>query len=164
MKKLKNDNVQPNDPNSIGKTKTLYDISREFSELEDLLESVDDDISAEQQTQIDEFLSGLSQDRDKKIDGYCGLIRDLNARGEARKAEAERFAKLAKYDENKVKRLKWVLLNFMQTHNVEKVETVRFKLRRSQNASAPVITCASTSSREPHMPTGLVMPSCPSSA
>lgn len=118
--------------------KTLYDISREFSELEDLLSGIEGDISADQQKQIDEFLAGLEEDRDKKIDAYCGLIRDLEARAEARKREADRFAQLARFDANKVARLKWVLLNFMQTHRVERIETVRFRLRRAANAAPKV--------------------------
>ncbi len=139
MAKQTKSKSEPADAGTTTAAKTLYDISREFSALEELLQGIDGDVTPEQQAQLDEFLKGLEKDRDAKIDGYCGLIRDLEARRAARKAEAERFAKLAKFDENKVKRLKWVLLNFFRLHNVERVETVRFRLRRASNASAPVI-------------------------
>lgn len=66
------------------------------------------------------------------------MIRDHQARAKARKEESGRLAKLAKFDENKVERLNWALLNFMSVHNVEKLETVRFRLRRTVNATAPV--------------------------
>lgn len=126
-------------PAARGAAKTLYDISREYSELEELLSGVEGELSAEQQTGINEFLSGLDKDRDKKIDAYCGLIRDLEARSEARKKEADRFDRLARFDTNKAARLKWALLNFMRTRDLERIETARFRLRRAANAAPKVI-------------------------
>lgn len=121
------------------KTKTLYEISRDYSEFEDLVNSIEGEVSADDESKLAEYLAVMNKDRDQKFDNYVGYIRDLEARTEARKNEAERFAKLARVGENKIKRLKWVLLNFMQTHKLEKVETNRFVLRKAQSASAPVV-------------------------
>lgn len=119
--------------------RSLYEISKDFSELEDLLDSIDSDISEDDQKMIGEFLKGLEEDRDKKVDSIVAVIRNFETRAEARKKESDRLAKLAKYDTNKVKRLKWMILNFLQTHNVKKIETDFNVVTRAENASAPVL-------------------------
>lgn len=119
--------------------KTLFDLSREFSEFEDLIGNLDGDLSPEDTAKLETLLTEMNKDRDNKFDGYLGLIASLNNRCDARKKEAERLSKLAKTDENKIKRLKWCLLNFMTLHNLETVETVKYRLSRSLNASAPVV-------------------------
>jgi hypothetical protein len=128
--------AQPAGPKT---SKTLYEISREYSELEDLLSGIEGEISPEDQKRIEHFLAGLDKDRNAKIDAYCGLIRDLTARQEAREKEAKRFAQLARWDRNKVERLKWLLLTFMQTHGNQTIETTKFRVRRVSNGLAPVV-------------------------
>lgn len=119
--------------------RSLYEISKDFSELEELLDSIDSDISEDDQKMIGEFLKGLEEDRDKKIDAIIAVIRNFETRAEIRKKESDRFAKLAKFDTNKVKRLKWMILNFLQTHNVKKIETDFNVVTRAENGVSPVV-------------------------
>ena len=119
--------------------RSLYEISKDFSELENLLDSIDEDLSADDKNMVDTFLKGLEEDRDKKIDAIIAVIRTFDSRSEVRKKESDRIAKLAKYDANKVKRLKWMILNFLQTHDVKKIETDFNTVTRTENGVAPVI-------------------------
>ncbi len=112
-------------------TRALNEISKDYIELNFLLDSIEDEISPEQQTQLNEFLQGLETDRNKKVDAYCAVIRELEARGAVRKAEADRISKLSGYVANRAKRLKWLLLNFLQTQGMEKIETDFNVIRRS---------------------------------
>ena len=119
-------------------TRSLYEISKDYSELEQLLDSVGGEISPEQQKQLDEFLSGLGTERNRKIDNYCKLIRNLEARQKVRSEEAKRFTTIARYDANKIERLKWLLLEFFRLHEIDRIETDLFRVTRAANAAAPV--------------------------
>lgn len=119
--------------------RSLFEISKDFSELEYLLDSIDEDLSDADKNMVNDFLKGLEEDRDKKIDAIVAVIRNFDSRATVRKTEADRIAKLAKYDVNKSKRLKWMILNFLQTHNVKKIETDFNVVLRSENGVAPVI-------------------------
>lgn len=118
---------------------TLYDISREYSELEDLMNSLDGEISADDEKRIGKFLAGLDKDRDAKIENYCGLIKNIASRGEARDKEGKRLSKLARWDMNKVERLRWLLHQFMQTHKFGTINTLRFRVRLATNSAAPLL-------------------------
>jgi hypothetical protein len=125
-------------PAPVQKTRSLYEISKDYSELEILLDSIDGDISPDQQKQLDEFLSGLGTERNQKIDNYCKLIRNLEGRQKVRAEEAKRFSTIAKYDANKIVRLKYLLLEFFKLHGIDKIETDLFRVVRAQNGVAPV--------------------------
>ena len=76
---------------------------------------------------LDVFLAD-NADLQAKLDGYAGLIRDLEAKSAARKAEADRLAEIAKADATKADTLKARLHTFMQAVGRDKIETAHYRL------------------------------------
>jgi Siphovirus Gp157 len=116
--------------------KTLLDISTDLLELQQTLESLED-APEEQAAEVADWFAALEQttheERDRKLDNYCALIAELEARAAARKVEAKRLSDRAKVDENKAKSLKSRLHEFFETHQLKTVETVRYRLSLVSN-------------------------------
>lgn len=124
------------------KKRSLYDISADYADFDSLIESIDpDEITPEQQEALDAYYKTLSEERDAKLDNYGGLIKDIEARGNARKEEAARIEALADADLAKVKLLKGRLLGFFQVNKITSaIQTLRFKFARQNNGGvAPLI-------------------------
>lgn len=113
---------------------TLYEISGDLAALESLLTEVGgelpDDVA---EAAIDSWLEETGTATKDKVDNYCGLIRELEARRDARKAEAQRLDQLANRDWNAVLRLKARLLWFFERHEMRTLETPRFRVTAAQN-------------------------------
>jgi hypothetical protein len=109
---------------------TLYDIDHDLLNVEELLAAGAEDEAA---ALLEQFRQQLEQDRAAKVDNTCAFIRELLARAEARKAEAERFIALSRTDGNLADRLKAMLLDHLRLHGVKKLETERFRLTRAAN-------------------------------
>lgn len=117
--------------------RSLFEISEDLHFLEDFLTDTGGDITDEaMEAEIDKWLDDLGSERDTKIDNYCALIKQLEAMAEARKVEATRIANLGSIDNNAAARLKQRLHQFFIVHNIEKVETLRFKVARQKNGGA----------------------------
>lgn len=116
---------------SIPKSRTLFAISADIQQLNELLDECTDDV--EQQELIAQWFETLGKERDQKLDGYCALIAEMQARAEARKAEAKRLAELVAADENRAKLLKERLKSFFETHNLKTVQTSRYRLSLARN-------------------------------
>jgi hypothetical protein len=69
----------------------LLQLSAEAQTLDDLLSQVENPDTPEVQALIARMLD-LTAEREKKVDGYCALIRELELRAEARLAESKRLA------------------------------------------------------------------------
>lgn len=121
--------------------RTLFEISEDLHFLSDFLTEAGGDITEESlEAEIDKWLADLGAERDTKIDNYCALYKELEARATARKVEAARVADLANIDANAAARLKSRLHKFFIAHNIDKIETLRFKVGRAKNGGAlPVI-------------------------
>ena len=121
---------------------TLIEISRDLIELENELEEL---IHDPQQTDeaIAKYLGSLGDtiaERDRKLDNYSALIKELEARAEARKVEAKRLSDRASIDLNKVKSLKSNLKKFFEAHKFKTIETNRYRLTLAMNGGkAPLI-------------------------
>lgn len=111
---------------------SLYEISHEVAELDELLGSCDDPNAPEIQQAIDRLLE-LTSDRESKIDNYCNYIKSLEALRDARKAESKRLAESAAMTGNKIDRLKKSLQTALQTMDIKKVETERYTVSRAKN-------------------------------
>jgi len=116
--------------------RTLFDISEDLEKLSELLDFVEDD---KQQEVIKQWFEQLGEERDRKLDAYAVLISEIQARAEARKAEARRLAELAASDENKAKLLKERLKWFFEKHQMKTLETARYKLSVVKNSTRPLI-------------------------
>lgn len=113
---------------------TLYEISKELLEFEQIMTDLDGEIPSEEiERQITEWFENISDQRDEKIDNYAALIRTMDARAKMRKDEAKRLTQLAQTDENAVSRLKERLKYFFQTHQLGTLQTRRFKVSLANN-------------------------------
>jgi hypothetical protein len=123
---------------------TLYEISADLQALEMLLTEVGGELpDAVAEAAIDAWLEETGKATRDKVDDYCGLIRELEARRDARKAEARRLADRAQIDANTVDRLKGRLLSFFEVHAIKTMETARFRVTAAQNGGVvPLIITA----------------------
>lgn len=107
---------------------TLFEIRDDLNALAAVLAECGGDVSeADAEAAIDAWLLETEGAMKDKLDGYGALIREVDARSAARKAEAQRLAALAGSDAATVERLKARLLWFLTDQGLEKVETARFR-------------------------------------
>lgn len=85
--------------------KSIFDLSDELLQLDELLDTLGDEPDS-QIFVLDKYLTNLRGAIEDKLDGYADYIRELEARSEVRKAEAEKILHLSKMDANKAERLK----------------------------------------------------------
>jgi hypothetical protein len=77
--------------------RTLFEISTDLLALYDRIEELGGDVTAPDVEQaIDAWFERLSHERDEKLDNYAALIRELEARAQARRDEAKRLADRAR--------------------------------------------------------------------
>jgi hypothetical protein len=121
--------------------RTLFEISNDLLALYDRLEALGGDVTApEAEEAVDAWFTQLSHQRDEKLDNYAALIRELEARANARKEEAKRLADRARRDDEHAAYLKQRLLLFFQDHHLKTVETRRYRLTlRRSGGKAPVL-------------------------
>ena len=105
------------------------------SEMESILDAILDGgvDSPEAQDALNAHLEGLDAALEDKADDYAGLVRSLELRRDARKAEAKRIAQLAEADDALADRLKERLKEAMEATGKVKIETPRFKLAVAGN-------------------------------
>ena len=110
----------------------LYEITAEMqSVLDAMLEGGID--SPEAQSALDEHLAGLDSVLEHKAESVAGFVTELQARADARKAEANRIRTLAAADEALATRLKERLKGAMETTGKLKIDTTRFRLSVAGN-------------------------------
>jgi hypothetical protein len=127
-------------PEVLQRSRTLYELSNDLTDLELALEDMD--LTDEQQQEaIAIYLAGSAGDELKvKIGNYVGLMRECEARSEARAKEAALISKGAHTYSNMAKRLKSSLCEFMDAHNYSKFETDRYTVVLQANGGvAPLI-------------------------
>ena len=111
---------------------SLYAIKSEMEAiLEAILEGGAD--CAEAQDALNSHLEGLDAALEDKADSYAGLVRSLELRRDARKAEAQRIRQLAEADDALADRLKARLKEAMEATGKLKLDTPRFKLAVAGN-------------------------------
>lgn len=109
-------------------TRRLWEISDDLAALEMLLIEAGGEIDEVTEPLIEGWFSELKTERDKKLDNYAGLIREIEGRAAERKAEAKRLAERAKIDENAASKLKDRLRQAFTVNGWKSVETLHFKL------------------------------------
>lgn len=86
-----------------------------------------------------------------KIDGYCGLIREFELRAKARKEEADRIAKLAESDANKVDTLKARLKEYLEFTKQPKVTTLHHSIWIQPNGGVKPLVLDEAVSADPRL-------------
>ena len=87
-----------------------------------------------------EVLSALEQldcvtvQIENKCEAYCKLIKEMEAQGEARKAEAVRMRNLADTDLKAAKALRSRMLWFMESSGKKKVDAGKFRVKVQKNS------------------------------
>lgn len=110
----------------------LYQITSELQAVIDgILEGGID--SPEAQQALDEHLAGLDEALDQKAEDYAAVIMSLQARSDARAAEAKRIRELANADATVAQRLKERLKQAMETTGRARIDTTRFRLTVASN-------------------------------
>lgn len=113
---------------------SLYDLTKERLELQHKLQSMDFD-----QETIDDTLEGESTNLQAKIEDYGWVIRDMEAFGDAIKAEETRLAERRKVHAAKVEKIKaWLLMN-MQACRISKIECPVFTISLKNNPPKVVV-------------------------
>lgn len=113
---------------------TLYQIADDLRALEALLVEAGGDLSSpEALAAVEAWEAELSTNISGKVDNYCGLITEIEVRAAARQAESDRLRDLARVDDNAAKALRERLLFVLQTRNVPKVDTERFRVSVAKN-------------------------------
>ena len=133
---------------------SLYELGEEFADLERILTDAEGDISdADFERFIDEWLASLGERVEKKVDGYCVFIRELQLSAVRRQLEAERLNDLAKADENKANQLKARLKAFFETRGIQKLKTDRFNVAIQNNGGkVPLIVSAEAEANPQELP------------
>lgn len=106
-------------------TRSLFDISTDLYALYEQLTAVDGDMT---DTPLEAWFDALGTERDTKIDHYCALITELEARSDARTQEARRLLALARADAGTAQRLRRRLFEFFKQHAITRLTTPRFQL------------------------------------
>jgi hypothetical protein len=120
---------------------TLREISADLHALEELLTEVGGDLADEDvELAIDAWLEETGKATRDKVDNYCGLIRELEIRRNARQAEARRLQDRANVDSAAIDRLKRHLLAFFDAHDIKTIETARFRVTAAENGGVLPLT------------------------
>jgi len=124
--------------------RALYVISQDLHQSTDELEAKLDDIDDpnEQATLINLWLqesAGLQGEMNERVNSYLWVIRQQKQRAEYRAAEGKRLRELAEQSEKLAKRLEGQLLNFMDSHNLSKLETKDFKVSPRHASQEPLL-------------------------
>ena len=114
---------------------TLYDLTSEYCELIDLLESGDYD-----EDMIRDTMESIAFDFETKAEGYAKIIRNYEAEAAAMKAEEQRIRARRTVAENAAKRLKENLQYAMSVTGKTKFKSGTFSFNIAKNGGAlPVI-------------------------
>lgn len=103
---------------------TLFEIGEDFKALYNLLADTEGDISDEEvERTIEEWFNEINVNQNKKINGYCQIIKNLEGVARLREDEANRLLKSRLVLKNKVAKMKERLLLYFTTQGIDKVVT-----------------------------------------
>lgn len=98
---------------------TLYELSAEARAIDAAIEDADGELTPE----IEAALDALSSDLEDKVTAIVGLVRDMEARADARRSEADRLAASAKRVARQADRLKDYLTRCLDLAGRDRMET-----------------------------------------
>jgi hypothetical protein len=120
--------------------RTLFNISNDLLALDELLEEIEGDVSDEQiAAAIDEWMASLQTETVTKVDNYCALVKEREARGKMLKDEADRMARQAQTEARVARQLKERLHCFFDLQGISKMETPRYKVAVQVNGGVQAL-------------------------
>ena len=123
----------PASPTAIATDHSLLELD---FELDALLDEIQDEIGehGEATAEAMERLQLFSQAMDVKIDRIGRFLRIMETRAEYCKKESARYAARAKRAQNKIERTEAMVLYYLGSHDLKKVESHEFTLKRNKNS------------------------------
>lgn len=113
---------------------TLYELTGEFLELFQLMEDPEMDEEALRDT-----LEGMEGEFDAKIDGWCRVVKSLEAEAKALKEEGKRLADRGRAIENRIANMKAFMMQSMQAvGKTEAGELLKAKITKN-GGLAPLV-------------------------
>ena len=113
---------------------SIFEIADEYRALDTMLEEVGGDVTDPAVSEyIDNLFTDLDDQLETKVEGYCRLIKEAEARSKARKEEADRMMNRSRTDANMAKGLKQRLQLAFDVMGIKKVETDRFRVSVATN-------------------------------
>lgn len=113
----------------------LYQLTNNYETVLNML--YDDEVDEQM---ILDTLEGIEGEIEDKADGYAKIIKELEAKKNARKEEAKRLTESAKVFENRVNALKLNLFNAMKSTGKTKFATDLFTFNIAKNGGLQKIT------------------------
>ena len=113
----------------------LYELNQNYEKVLNML--YDEDIDEQMVFDTLESIEGEIED---KADGYAKIIKELEAKRDARKVEAKRLTENAKVFDNRVNTLKQNLFNTMKSTGKTKFATNLFSFNIAKNGGKQTLT------------------------
>lgn len=117
----------------------IYDLTEAFYALAEEQEALEGSDDAAAIAALYAKWDALESTFAEKIDGTLGLVKELEARRDARKAEAARISARAKVDDAVVKRLRKLVVMGLEASGAPTLETVRFRATAYDHGTAPLV-------------------------
>jgi hypothetical protein len=127
----------PSSPSSIATDHSLLQLD---SELDALLDQIQDEIEEQGEASAEamERLQLFCQAMDVKIDRIGRFLRVMETRAEYCKKESARYAARAKRAQSKIERTESMVLYYLASHDLKRIESHEFTLKRSKNSQDSV--------------------------
>ena len=113
----------------------LYQLNQAWQELANML--YQDDVDEQM---IRDTLEGIDGEIEDKADGYAKIIKEMELKRDARKAEAKRLTDSASAIDNRIKYLKQNLFNTMKQTGKTNFTTNLFTFRIQKNGGKRALT------------------------
>jgi Siphovirus Gp157 len=128
----------PSSATSIATDHSLFELD---SELDALLDQIQDEIEekAEASAEAMERLQLFCQAIDVKIDRIGRFLRIMETRAEYCKKESARYAARARRAQNKIERTESMVLYYLASHDLTKIESHEFTFKRNKNSQDSVV-------------------------
>ena len=131
----------------------LYEVTGNILALQEMLESPVDDEQI-----LKDTLEAVQGEYEQKIEGYCKVIRNIEADIEAFKIEAKRLSEKAKMLENNKNRLKKAMFDSMKATNTGNVKAGVFNVSIQRNGGViPVIYDKNDNNITANLPDDLIV-------
>ena len=125
-------------PREVARDQSLLEIDHE---LDSLLERIEDEIEGQGEAgrEAMDRLQAFAEAMNLKVDRIGRYLSVMETRAAYCRKEAARLAARAKRAESKIERTKQMVLYYLATHNLTKLETDNTTLRRQKNSQDSVI-------------------------
>jgi hypothetical protein len=127
----------PSSPTAIAMDHSLLELD---SELDALLDQIQDEIEEQGEATAEamERLQLFCEAMDVKIDRIGRFLKVMETRAEYCKKESARYAARARRAQSKIERTESMVLYYLASHDLKKIESHEFTLKRNKNSQDSV--------------------------